>query len=81
MTGIFILYGVSNCSYCLKSKQLLDDMSMIYKYHEVKQEEKTEFLDTISDKSNNQRTFPLVFHRDEFIGGYTELENYLAFID
>lgn len=76
---IFILYGLPNCSYCLKAKELLNDMGIIYEYKEIKQENKTKFLDEMSSKTNNQRTFPLVFHRGNFIGGYTELDEYLAF--
>jgi glutaredoxin len=79
MGGLFILYGIPNCSFCLKSKQLLDEMKLLYQYHEINVEKKSEFLDDMAPKTNNQRTFPLVFHQDEFVGGYTELEDYLAF--
>lgn len=74
-----VLYGLSDCSYCVKAKQLLDDMKIIYEYREIKQENKTKFLDDMAEKTNNQRTFPLVFHREKFIGGFTELDEYLAF--
>lgn len=77
--SLFILYGLSDCSFCLKAKELLNDMAIIYEYYEIKQENKTKFLDEMSESTNNQRTFPLIFHRNEFIGGYTELEDYLAF--
>lgn len=79
MGGLFILYGIPNCSFCQKSKQLLDEMKFLYNYNEIKIEKKSEFLDNMSKKTNNQRTYPLVFHRGEFVGGYSELEEYLAF--
>lgn len=78
---IFILYGIPNCSYCVKSKQLLDDMKLVYKYNEIAVEEKSKFLDTMASKTNNQRTFPLVFHQDKFIGGFSELDDYVAFLN
>lgn len=75
----FYIYGISNCSFCLKTKRLLDDMNIAYEYQEIKQEEKSKFLDDMADKTNNQRTFPLVFHNDKFIGGYTDVDELLAF--
>ncbi len=75
----FIIYGVSNCPFCIKAKQLLNDMENIYEYIEIKQENKTKFLNEMSNKTNNQRTFPLIFQKDNFIGGFTELDEYLAF--
>ncbi len=76
----FVLYGISNCSYCVKSKELLDDMKIIYEYYEITQENKTKVLDDMAKKTNNQRTFPLVFHMGKFIGGYSDLDEYLAFL-
>jgi glutaredoxin 3 len=79
MKLIFILYGINNCSYCTKSKQLLDDMGIYYEYFEIKAEEKSIFLNNMANETNNQRTFPLIFHNSTFIGGFSELEEYLAF--
>ena len=78
---MFILYGIPNCPFCLKAKQLLDDMEILYKYHEIKIEMKSEFLNEMSGKTKNQRTYPLIFHSDDFIGGFSELEDYLAFME
>ena len=76
---MFILYGIPNCPFCLKAKKLLDDMEILYKYYEIKIENKSDFLNDMSDKTKNQRTYPLIFH-DNFIGGFNELEDYLAFL-
>lgn len=75
---MYIIYGIPNCLYCSKTKQLLDDMKIQYTYHVI-QTDKTEFLNNMSSKTNNQRTFPLIFYNDDFIGGFMELDDYLAF--
>ena len=40
---------------------------------------KTEILDELADKTNNQRTFPVIFKEKTFIGGFTELKDKLDF--
>ncbi len=81
MSKSFILYGIANCSYCLKSKQLLDDMNIPYQFYQIQTEDKSLFLDKMSEKTDNQRTFPLIFYGSDFIGGFTELEDYVAFLN
>ena len=76
----FILYGIPNCPYCVKAKELLDDMEIDYDYREIQIENKSIFLDNMADKTNNQRTYPLIFKQNDFIGGFSELEEYLAFL-
>lgn len=75
----YTIYGISHCKFCVKTKQLLNDMEKVYEYIEIKQENKTKFLNDMASKTNNQRTFPLVFVKDNFIGGFLELDDYLAF--
>ncbi len=75
----YFLYGISDCPFCVKAKQLLNDMDILYVYTEIDKDNKTFFLNKMALKTNNQRTFPLVFHNDKFIGGFTQLDDYLAF--
>ncbi len=70
-----------NCPFCVKAKQLLNDMDVHYTYQEIDIQDKSVFLDRIANKTKNQRTYPLVFHGEEFIGGYSELEDYMAFFN
>ena len=77
---MFKIYGIENCLFCNKTKQLLDEMNISYDYVLVDINTKTEFLNNFSEKTNNQRTFPLIFYNKEFIGGFGELEDYIAFL-
>lgn len=77
---MFKIYGIENCLFCNKTKQLLDDMNITYDYVLININIKTEFLNNMADKTNNQRTFPLIFQNDIFIGGYSDIEDYIAFL-
>lgn len=76
---MYKLYGISNCTYCQASKKLLNEMDIEYDYIQIDRNVKTQFLDSMKEKTNNQRTFPLIFHNDIFIGGFKQLNEYLAF--
>lgn len=75
---MYIIYCVQNCKYCDKAKSLLDTKNYQYVYYDVTMK-KTEILDELADKTNNQRTFPVIFKEKTFIGGFTELKDKLDF--
>ncbi len=70
------LFGTASCKFCLLSKKLLDRVGITYSYHEVS--DVTEYLDTVKDVTGNQRTVPVIFSDNSFIGGYSELVLYIG---
>lgn len=73
----FFIYSKTDCKYCVDVKQMLDELFIFYK--EVKCEflddaEKAEFLEFIKTKNGGKpwKSFPMVFHDGDFVGGYKE---------
>jgi glutaredoxin 3 len=64
----FIFYK-NSCSYCLKAKAALESINIIYDCSEIKSEEEKNNL----VKLTNHKTFPQIFIKKQFIGGYNEL--------
>jgi len=63
------IYGLPNCPWSKRSLKLLDSYNIKYNYHLITTDD--EFR-KISHKTNFN-TFPQIFIRNEFIGGYSEL--------
>ena len=75
---MFKIYGTNECSYCVLAKQLLNNNNINYNFINVSNN-KTEILNKYSKISNNQRTIPLIFDNNEFIGGFQQLKEYISF--
>jgi glutaredoxin len=80
--SIFTVFSKSNCKFCTKVKILLEDKNIEYETincDEWLNERKDDFLNFIKLITNKEwKTFPMVFNdKGEFIGGFTETENYL----
>jgi glutaredoxin len=77
----FTIYSKSGCINCRNVKHLLTNKNI--EYHiincdEYLLENRTEFLQFIQQLTQmNWKTFPLVFHNENFIGGFKETEDYL----
>ena len=72
--GQIILYALSTCVWCRKTKQLLDQMGVGYDFVEVdllQGEEKTEATDAVK-KLNPRCSFPTLSFKDQCIVGYDE---------
>jgi glutaredoxin len=69
------VFGTASCKFCILSKKLLDQIGMTYSYHEISNIK--EYLDTVRDITGNQRTVPVIFSENCFIGGYLELVRYI----
>ncbi len=74
---MFIIYGISGCSYCRRAKELLSSHNLEFEYTEIHRNLKKEFLDSKREQINNHNTFPVIFDNDKFIGGFRELTLYL----
>lgn len=79
-TEKFTLYTRQGCSFCTAARELLDERGFEY-----------EVVDTTGDgplltfvlervKKHDHRTFPFIFGcNGKFIGGFTDLKQYLEF--
>jgi glutaredoxin len=77
----FTIYTKSNCSYCSKVKQLLHDHKIEYVEINCDKyliDDKVLFLSYIKSVANKEHnTFPMVFNKKVFIGGYTDTVKYI----
>ena len=73
--GNIMLYALSTCGWCHKTKQLLDNLGVEYSYVYVDllpKEEKDDVMKTV-EKFNPSRTFPtLIKDNKECIVGFQE---------
>jgi glutaredoxin len=75
------IFGLSYCGYTDKSKNYARDHKISYKFYEIDNEYKNFFnlLSTINQINPdininiNHQTFPIIFHKNKFIGGYDDL--------
>ena len=75
----YTIYTKSGCSYCVKAKKLLEkETVLIIDCDDYLIENKELFLDFIKEKNHGKemRTFPIIFYKNQFIGGYTELTTF-----
>lgn len=77
----FTIYSKSGCPNCLKVKQLLKEKQIIFtvvdcdEYILENKEFFLQFIQNVANKSHN--TFPMVFDNQEFIGGFSETQDYV----
>ena len=75
--GKVVLFALSTCGWCKKTKRLLDDLGVEYSYVDVdqlKEDEKTEAVDELK-KWNPKCSFPtLVIDDENCIVGFKEDE-------
>ena len=72
--GDILLYALSTCVWCKKTKQLLDQMGVEYEFVEVdllKGDEKSKATDEVK-KLNPRCSFPTLAVNDQCIVGYDE---------
>jgi glutaredoxin len=74
------IFGLSFCGYTTKAKDYAREHKIPYKFYEIDNEYKNIFnlLSTINkinpdiNINTNHQTFPIIFYRNKFIGGYDE---------
>jgi glutaredoxin len=89
--SLFTVYTKSKCLYCIKAKYLLVDRGfspLIVDCDEylANEETKEKFITFINRRMkdavlNEYRTFPMIFYKEKFIGGYNDLFKYFYDID
>jgi glutaredoxin len=75
-----LIYSKNNCSYCTKSKQLLNSLNIDFKEICLNPDDK-DYYDAIVNMLKNKynhKTFPFIIVNNIFIGGYSELEQAYA---
>jgi len=81
----FTVYTKSGCPYCVRAKDLLQSTRRSARVQEIDCDsflstpaEKEEFLATMATYcGRSYRTFPMIFHKGQFVGGYSDLVQYL----
>lgn len=69
-----IIWSKENCSFCQKAKQLLQEHNLSYEERLLGSNYSiTDLLQVVP----NAKTVPQIFIDDTYIGGYTDLVNYL----
>lgn len=74
--GSIVLYALSTCVWCRKTKQLLDQLGVEYHYVNVdllQGEEKTRAIEEVK-KINPRCSFPTLSVNDQCIVGFDELK-------
>jgi len=75
-TTTYTIYSKSGCTFCTKVKNLLLEKNYSFDIIDCDEyliEDKDGFLEFIQERTGREyRTFPMVFLRGIFIGGFTE---------
>lgn len=76
----FTVFGRPDCGYCVRAKQLLDAKEYQYRWVDINAEgiSKADLEKTIG---RSVETVPQIFHGQEHIGGFTELDDYVKKIE
>ena len=65
------------CKYCEDAKTLLKSFGYVFTDQEVDDNNKESIYKIIDKYTNTYRYFPVIFYDGKFIGGYTELKDFL----
>ena len=68
------IYSIDNCIYCEQAKALLEAKGLQYKEQKIEYPEQREDL---KKKYPNARSFPVVVIDHKWIGGFTQLSEWL----
>lgn len=72
----FTVFGQPGCGYCVRAKQLLELRGLPCKYVDILAEGISP-IDLAETIGRPVRSVPQIFHGKEYIGGFTELNQYL----
>ncbi len=79
----YVVFGLSTCIYCNKTKIFLENNNIKYKYYSIDDFKDLFFKNFVKLANNypelninsNHTTVPVIFYKKKFIGGYTDLVN------
>lgn len=72
----YTIFGRPGCGFCVRAKQLLEAKGLPLKYVDI-YEEGISKADLSKTVGKPVETVPQIFHGQQYVGGYTELEVYL----
>lgn len=81
----YLVFGISSCSYCKKTIELLETKNLKFKYYDMTNHysifpsilHQLHALDNKLFIDKMHETFPVIFYNKLFIGGFTDLNNML----
>jgi len=71
---IYTIYTKEGCPYCRNTKDLLKLNKKKFKEIKVTDKNKEIIYKKIDTKTNNYRYFPIIFKKNKFIGGFSDLD-------
>jgi glutaredoxin 1 len=76
----FTVFGRQSCSYCRLAKELLNKKSYDLRWVDIEQEgiSKADLEKTVGKPV---LTVPQIFHGQTYVGGYTELNEYIKTLE
>jgi len=77
----YTLYTKDGCGYCVHAKNLLKSKGFTYQEINIpRQASRDDVQLKVTEAGSNVavRSVPQIFHGDDYIGGFTELQKYLA---
>ncbi len=84
-SDVFIIFGLSYCGYCKNTIKYLKNKNLEFKYYNIDKDYDI-FLNLLSqipkinpniEIDSNHKTFPIIFLNKKFIGGYSDLINFV----
>lgn len=70
---MYILYGSESCILCKRAKKILNENKLSFNYIDVSSLHENEYQN-LKEKTNNSTSLPFVFKNNEFLGGFSDLQ-------
>lgn len=82
---IFVIFGLSYCGYCKNAINYLKSKNISYKYYNIDKDYDIFFnliklvnkIDPNLNINPDHKTFPVIFLKKHFIGGYSDLIKFI----
>jgi glutaredoxin 3 len=73
LTSKWVIYTKNGCPFCSKAKDLLKSNKILFKNIQITDSNRNEIFKKLDPMTGNYRYFPLIFNKNNFVGGYSEL--------
>jgi glutaredoxin len=72
---MYKVYGKEWCVYCDRAKTLLKSKNLDYVYYDIEKDD--DARNWSLERSEGQKTVPIIFNNDNYIGGFDQLREIL----